>query len=214
MDFLSESILNYVEQHTSPEPELLHKLNRETNASVLMPQMLSGHVQGRFLKMLAAMINPKQMLEIGTFTGYSALCFAEGMNKEAVVHTIDINEERASLVHRYIKLAEAGNKIKTYIGNALEIIPEMQEVFDLVFIDADKKNYLNYYQLVFDKVRTGGYIVADNVLWSGKVVEKLTKKDEETAGIIQFNDFIEKDTRVENVLVLVRDGIMIIKKLR
>ncbi len=213
MDFLPEALENYIALHTSAEPELLRKLNRETHASVLMPQMLSGHVQGRFLKMLAAMINPVQMLEIGTFTGYSCLCFAEGMKEEATVHTIDINEERSSLVSRYIKEAGAGRKIKTYTGDALTIIPVIHEVFDMVFIDADKKNYLNYYNLVFNKVRKGGYIIADNVLWSGKVVEKIMKKDEETEAIKEFNDFITKDSRVENVLVPMRDGIMIVRKL-
>lgn len=213
MDFLPEALELYIENHTKPEPEVLKKLNRETHAHVLMPQMLSGHLQGRFLKMLTTMIQPKQVLEIGTFTGYSALCIAEGLQDGGTIHTIDINEELLNMVQKYIKESGAEKKVKTYTGNALEIIPKMNHVFDMVFIDADKKNYLNYYNIVFDKVRKGGYIIADNVLWSGKVVEKSAKPDEDTKSIMAYNDKVMNDPRVENVLVPIRDGLMIARKL-
>lgn len=213
MDFLPELLEKYVELHTTAEPEILKKLNRETHAKVLMPQMLSGHVQGRFLKMMSTMINPSQILEIGTFTGYSTLCLAEGLKEEGTIHTIDINEELTEMVKRYVKEAGAEKKVKTYAGNALDIVPSIKAIFDLVFIDADKNNYCNYYNLVFDKVRKGGYILADNVLWSGKVVEPVKKSDEETRGIIEYSNMVMKDKRVENVLVPIRDGIMISRKI-
>ena len=213
MEFLPELLENYIGTHTKPEPGNLKKLSRETHAQVLMPQMLSGHVQGRFLKMLTCMINPTQVLEIGTFTGYSCICIAEGMKDGGMVHTIDVNEELEPIVTRYIKESGVEKKVKTYVGNALEIIPAINEVFDMVFIDADKKNYSNYYDLIFNKVRKGGYIIADNVLWSGKVVEKASKSDEETKGIMEFNDKVTNDSRVENVMVPIRDGVMIIRKL-
>jgi caffeoyl-CoA O-methyltransferase len=213
MEFLPELLENYVGDHTKPEPEILKKLSRETHAQVMMPQMLSGHVQGRFLKMLSCMINPSQVLEIGTFTGYSSLCIAEGIKEGGMIHTIDINEELAPIVTRYIKEAGAEKKIKTYTGNAVDIIPTINAVFDMVFIDADKKNYVKYYELIFDKVRKGGFILADNVLWSGKVIEQSSKNDEETKGIVEYNNMVMADKRVENVMVPIRDGIMIARKL-
>ncbi|HSY76603.1 MAG TPA: O-methyltransferase [Bacteroidia bacterium] len=213
MNFLPEELETYIENHTKPEPEVLKKLNRETHAHVLMPQMLSGHLQGRFLKMLTGMIQPQHVLEIGTFTGYSALCIAEGLPDGGTIHTIDINEELLAMVQKYIKESGSEKKVKTYTGNALEIIPKMNEVFDIVFIDADKKNYLNYYNIVFDKVRKGGYIIADNVLWSGKVIEKSAKPDEDTKSIMAYNNKVMTDPRVENVLVPIRDGLMIARKL-
>lgn len=212
MNLLPEALENYIEAHTTAEPDTLKKLNRETHAHVLMPNMLSGHVQGRFLKMLTTMINPEQVLEIGTFTGYSGICIAEGMKENAMLHTIDINEELLSMVKQYVKEAGAEKKIKTYTGNALEIIPTLKHTFDMVFIDADKKNYVKYYDLVFDKVRKGGYIIADNVLWSGKVVET-GKTDEDTRSIMAYNDKVMGDARVENVLVPIRDGLMIARKI-
>jgi len=212
MNFLPEVLENYIEGHTKPEPSVLQKLNRETHANVLMPQMLSGHLQGRFLKMLTTMINPDHVLEIGTFTGYSGICIAEGMKENATLHTIDINDELLPMVKAYIKEAGMEKKIKTYVGNALEIIPTIHHTFDMVFIDADKKNYSNYYDLVFDKVRVGGYIIADNVLWSGKVVEG--KPDTDTKSIMAYNDKVNSDKRVENVLVPIRDGLMIARKLK
>jgi caffeoyl-CoA O-methyltransferase len=213
MNFLPEELETYIQNHTKPEPEVLKKLNRETHAHVLMPQMLSGHLQGRFLNMLTTMIQPQQVLEIGTFTGYSALCIAEGLPERGTIHTIDINEELLAMVQKYVKESGAEKKVKTYTGNALEIIPKINHVFDMVFIDADKKNYLNYYNIVFDKVRKGGYIIADNVLWSGKVIEKNAKPDEDTKSIMAYNEKVMNDTRVGNVLVPIRDGLMIARKL-
>lgn len=211
MEFLPEALEKYVEAHIKPEPEVLKKLNRETYAGVLMPQMLSGHLQGAFLKMISSMIHPSQILEIGTFTGYSCICLADGLKPDGTIHTIDINEELSDMVKRHIKEAGIEKKVKTYIGNALEIIPTIKETFDIVFIDADKKNYVKYYELAFDKVRKGGYIIADNVLWSGKVIEP--KTDEDTRAIMAYNDKVTADSRVENVLVPIRHGVMIARKL-
>lgn len=213
MDFLPGPIEKYVESHTREESDILKKLNRETYAKVLMPQMLSGHVQGRFLKMLSCMINPAQILEVGTFTGYSSICLAEGLKEGGMVHTIDINEELHPMVLRYIKDACMENKIKTYVGNALDIIPALNYTFDLVFIDADKTNYSAYYKLAIEKLRPGGFIIADNVLWSGKVTESLHQADDETKAIMEYNDMVMQDPGVENVLVPIRDGLMIARKL-
>jgi len=213
MNFFSETLEAYIENHTTPEPKVLKELNRATHAHVLMPQMLSGHLQGRFLKMLTCMIQPIQVLEIGTFTGYSGISIAEGLKDGGTIHTIDINEELLGMVQKYVKESGTEKKVKTYTGNALQIIPTMNHVFDMVFIDADKKNYSNYYDIVFDKVRKGGYIIADNVLWSGKVVEKSAKPDVDTKAIMDYNDKVINDPRVENVLVPIRDGLMIARKL-
>jgi predicted O-methyltransferase YrrM len=213
MDFLPENIEKYVDSHTREEPEILKKLDRETYAKVMMPRMLSGHLQGRFLKMICSMVNPTLVLEVGTYTGYSALCLAEGLKEGGMVHTIDINEELSPMVMRYIKEAGMEHKIKTYIGNALDIIPTLDYTFDLVFIDADKENYSKYYELAINKLRTGGFIVADNVLWSGKVTEPKHKADEETLSLMAYNDMITRDPRVENVLVPIRDGLMIARKI-
>jgi caffeoyl-CoA O-methyltransferase len=213
MDFLPELIEKYVDSHTREEPEVLKKLSRETYAKVMMPQMLSGHVQGRFLKMINCMVNPSQILEVGTFTGYSSICLAEGLKEGGMVHTIDINEELHPMVARFIKEAGMENKIKTYIGNALDIIPTLNYTFDLVFIDADKENYSKYYELAIPKVRRGGFIVADNVLWSGKVTEPIKKADGETKAIMAYNEMVTRDPRVENVLVPIRDGLMIARKI-
>jgi len=213
MDFLPENIDKYVEAHTSEETDVLKRLNRDTYAGVLMPRMLSGHLQGRFLKMLTSMIQPEQVLEIGTFTGYSAICLAEGMPDGAMLHTIDINEELHDMVRKFIKEARMENKIRTYVGNAMDIIPTIQHTFDMVFIDADKTNYSNYYELVLPKLHTGGYIVADNVLWSGKVTEPATEADDETKALMAFNEKVANDPRVENVLVPIRDGLMIARKI-
>jgi caffeoyl-CoA O-methyltransferase len=213
MNLLQDLLEKYVENHTTQEPEILKKLNRETHAKVLMPQMLSGHVQGRFLSMMSKMIQPLRVLEIGTFTAYSTLCLSEGLKEGGMIHTIDINAELAETVKKYVKDAGAEKKIKTYTGNALHIIPAINEIFDLVFIDADKNNYCNYYNMVFDKVRKGGYILADNVLWSGKVVEPVKTADEETRGIIEYSNMIIKDKRAESVLIPIRDGVMVSRKI-
>lgn len=213
MDFLPEEIEEYVAQHCENEPAILKKLNHETWEKVLVPRMLSGHVQGRILSMFSHMIEPEFVLEIGTYTGYSALCFAEGLKENGELHTIDINEELNDMVKRYIQEAGYTNKIKTHIGNALDIIPTLNKSWDLVFIDADKTNYSNYYDLVFDKVKKGGYIIADNVLWSGKVLDKYDTLDEDTKALVDFNKKIQADNRVQNVLFPVRDGLMVIRKL-
>jgi caffeoyl-CoA O-methyltransferase len=213
MDFISNDLSEYIENHTRAESSLLKKLNRDTYAHVLMPRMLSGHVQGRFLSMVSHMISPEAVLEIGTYTGYSAICLAEGLKCGGKLYTIDINEELESMVRKYFNEAGIEDRVDYIIGNALKIIPTMNIRFDLVFIDADKENYLNYYHLIFDKVKTGGYIIADNVLWSGKVAEKNSKIDKDTKALMDFNDFAHQDERVENIILPLRDGLMILRKL-
>ncbi len=210
MEFLPEALEQYVEQHTSFENEILQQLNRETHAKVMIPRMISGHLQGRFLAMMSKMIAPKTILEIGTYTGYSAICLAEGLQQDGKLHTIDINEELEDLVRQYFDKAGIADKTQYYIGNALDIIPTLPGNFDLVFIDADKINYANYYDLVIDRISPGGYILTDNVLWSGKVLDD--KKDKDTAAIDAFNKKLMNDPRVETVLVPIRDGILIARK--
>ena len=213
MEFLDEDLQQYCEDHTSPETEVLKKLNRETHANIMMPRMLSGHLQGRTLAMFSQMLRPQQILEIGTYTGYSGICLAEGLTENGTLHTIDINDELEDLVRRYFAEAGIENKVKYYLGNALEIIPTLDQTFDLVFIDADKINYSNYFDLVIDKVRPGGFIIADNVLWSGKVLEKFRKKlDKDTEALLHLNEKVQLDDRVENVLLPIRDGLLVIRK--
>ncbi len=214
MDFLPDEIQQYLNKHTSEPHELLKDLERETYAKILIPRMIAGHYQGRLLSMISKMIKPKQVLEVGTYTGYSALCFAEGLLDNGYVHTIDVNEELEPFVSKFISKSENKEKIKRYIGKASDIIPTLNEAWDIVFLDADKINYLNYYKLVFDAVKPGGYILADNVLWSGKVIdENEISNDADTKALNEFNKFIQEDNRVENVLLSVRDGIMIVRKL-
>ncbi|MBX2901036.1 MAG: O-methyltransferase [Cyclobacteriaceae bacterium] len=210
MEFLPDDIAAYVQAHTCAEPDLLKKINRDTHANVLKPRMLSGNVQGRFLSLVSNLMQPKRILEIGTYTGYSAICLAEGLAAGGKLITIDVNEELEARVRGYFLQAGLENKIEYRIGNALRIIPLLNETFDLVFIDADKENYLNYYNLVIDKVRPGGLILADNVLWSGKITQ--TKTDKDTRALQQFNDAIVADTRVQCVLLPLRDGIMMARK--
>ncbi|MBF9253415.1 O-methyltransferase [Pontibacter sp. 172403-2] len=213
MEFLDEELQQYADEHTSPESALLHKINRHTHLSVLKPRMLSGHMQGRILAMFSQMLQPRQILEIGTYTGYSALCLAEGLQAGGTLHTIDINEELEARVRGYFAEAGLSASIKYYIGNALDIIPGINAAFDLVFIDADKINYARYYDLVIDRVRPGGYIIADNVLWSGKVLARYRKKlDEDTKAVMDFNKKVHDDARVENLLLPVRDGLLIARK--
>ncbi|MBX2958011.1 MAG: class I SAM-dependent methyltransferase [Cyclobacteriaceae bacterium] len=212
MDILNADLLRYAEQHTSSESELLKRINRETHAQVLMPRMLSGHLQGRLLAMISCMLQPKAILEIGTYTGYSAVCLAEGLAPDGKLITIDINEELEERVRQYFNEAGLSKKVDYQIGNALDIIPKLQGPFDLVFIDADKENYARYYDLVFNLVPLEGYILADNVLWSGKVLDQ--KPDKDTRAIMDFNRKIQNDTRVENILMPVRDGIMIARKVK
>ena len=187
MEFLDPKLEEYIANHTQEESELLLKLNRDTNLKVLMPRMLSGHVQGRLLSAMSHMIRPNYILEIGTYTGYSALCFAEGLKEDGTIVTIDNNEELKSIHEEFLGGSEFGDKIDIRYGNALEIIPTLPNEIDIVFIDADKENYSNYFDLVIDKVRTGGFILADNVLWSGKVVEEVKNNDSSTKGIMAFN---------------------------
>lgn len=210
MDFLGGKLEEYVAAHSTQENDVLKALNRETNAKVMMPQMLSGHIQGRILSMISHMIMPKVILEIGTFTGYSGICLAEGLAENGKLISIDINEELEDMVRNYWEKAGISDKAQMIIGNALDILPKLNETLDLVFIDADKINYSNYYDLALNKVRQGGFIIADNVLWSGKVIEPGPDKD--TSAIINFNEKIQNDSRVENVLLPVRDGLMLIRK--
>ena len=213
MEFLDKDLEAYVEAHSENESDLLHDINRDTQLEVLKPRMLSGHLQGRVLSMLSHMIKPHQVLEIGTYTGYSALCMAEGLAENGHIITIDINEELADRVRESFDKSPYASQLSLQIGNALGIIPQLKETFDLVFIDADKENYLNYYKLCFDKVRSGGYIIIDNVLWSGKVLEKNRKKlDKDTEAILAFNKFVHEDDRVQNVLFPIRDGLMVLRK--
>ena len=214
MEFLDKELDEYIENHTQQESNILQELNRETYLNVLMPRMLSGHLQGRVLAMFSKMIQPQHILEIGTYTGYSALCLAEGLIENGHLHTIDIDEERDEMVRQYISKSDYKDKITTHIGPALEIIPNLKQQWDIVFIDADKINYANYYNLVLNNVRKGGFIIIDNVLWSGKVLEKnRTKIDKDTEAIMQFNDIVHQDDRVENVLFPIRDGLMVVRKL-
>tara|TARA_R110002072_G_scaffold302060_1_gene483547 strand:+ start:13888 stop:14529 length:642 start_codon:yes stop_codon:yes gene_type:complete len=212
MEFISKEIDEYVCAHTENEPELLQQLNRETHINVLIPRMLSGHFQGRVLSMLSHMIQPKNVLEIGTYTGYSALCFAEGLAENGKITTIDKNEELEDLVIKYLEKAGYKNKIDCIIGDALKIIPQLNEEFDLVFIDADKGNYVNYYNLIIDMVPSGGYIIVDNVLWSGKVIEEVDKDDIDTQTLVKLNKLVHEDKRVHEVLLPIRDGLMIVRK--
>lgn len=212
MEFITEEIDNYVCAHTENEPELLYQLNRETHLNVLIPRMLSGHFQGRVLSMISHMIRPKRILEIGTYTGYSALCLAEGMTADGQLITIDKNEELEDLVKEYVEKSDYKGRIECKIGIALDIIPELEGDFDLVFIDADKGNYLNYYKMIIDRVPSGGYILLDNVLWSGKVTEEVVDGDIDTQVLIDTNRFIHEDDRVQEVMLPIRDGLTIIRK--
>lgn len=212
MEFIAKELDDYCCSHTSQEDELLSKLNRETHVKILQPRMLSGHFQGRLLSMLSKMIRPEGILEIGTYTGYSALCMAEGLTESGKLITIDVNAQLEEFARSYFDKSEYANKIDYRIANAMELIPELDEQFDLVFIDADKQNYINYYHLVFDKVKPGGYILSDNVLWSGKVIQTEGKIDKDTALLKEFNELIQNDPRVENLLLPIRDGIMIARK--
>jgi caffeoyl-CoA O-methyltransferase len=213
MKLLSTAIEEYVEAHSLPESPLLKELRRETHLKVLSPNMLSGPIQGSLLAMLVRLIQPQRILEIGTFTGYSALWMAAAMPQGGKLITLDKNEELAGMVRHYIQQAGLQEVIQPMLGDAVALIPTLKETFDLVFIDADKINYPRYYELVFDKVRPGGLIVADNVLWHGKVVPAPDDKiDAKTQVIMDFNDQIQQDSRVENVLLPVRDGLMIVRK--
>lgn len=209
MHFISSELENYVEKHSENEPQLLADLNRETYQKVLLPRMLSGHFQGRVLSMLSKLIRPQNILEIGTYTGYSALCLAEGMQDSGFLHTIDIKEELVDLQRKYFDKSPWGKQIVQHLGQATDIIPNLDLEFDLVFIDADKENYLNYYEMIVPKMTKGGIILSDNVLWSGKVLEELNPKDISTSILLQYNKLLQEDPRVETVLLPIRDGLTV-----
>jgi predicted O-methyltransferase YrrM len=211
MNFISPELEQYAGIHTSPESELLARINRETHLEVLQPRMLSGHLQGRLLSLLSSLLKPKRILEIGTYTGYSALCLAEGLPNDGKLITIDVNEELQTRVQGYFNDSSYKGQIEYRIGDAMELIPTLPEMWDLVFIDADKKNYLNYYDLVIERMNPGGIILADNILWSGKVIDEAAQ-DRETVLLRQYNERIQADERVENILLPIRDGIMVARK--
>lgn len=212
MDFIDEKLEEYVVKHTSQESEVLYDLNRQTHINVLQPRMLSGHLQGRVLSMLSHMIKPRRILEIGTYTGYAAICMAEGLQENGELITIDRNHELEDMANSYFQKAGFQDRIKMIVGDALEEVPKLDKDFDLVFIDADKTNYLNYYNLLIDELPQNSYIIADNVLWSGKVLNEKEMTDPDTKALNEFNKVIQNDSRVENVLFPIRDGLMVIRK--
>ena len=211
-DIVNNKIEDYIRKNSSKEPEILKDLNKETYLKVLNPRMLSGHIQGRFLSIITKLIKPKKILEIGTYTGYSAICMAEGLIENGIIHTIDINEELVSIQNKYFAKSKCNNSIMQHVGDAISIIKNINEKFDLVFLDADKENYIEYYELVIEKVKKGGLIIADNVLWTGKVVEPEKDDDELTQYLIDFNKMINEDDRVENIILPLRDGLNVILK--
>ncbi len=212
MDFLPKDINDYCEKYTQKEDDVLYQLHRETHQKILRPRMLSGHLQGQLLSMFSNMISPDRILEIGTYTGYSAICLARGLKENGKLYTIDINEELEDFALSFFEKAGLGNQIELLVGDAMEIVPKLNQNWDLVFIDADKENYINYYNLVFDQLKSGAFIIFDNVLWSGKVTQTIDPKDKETVALVQLAEILEKDERVENVLLPVRDGLFMVRK--
>ena len=211
-DIVNNKIEDYIRKNSSKEPQILKDLNKETYLKVLNPRMLSGHLQGRFLSIITKLLKPKKILEIGTYTGYSAICMSEGLVENGIIHTIDINEELVSIQNKYFAKSKCNNSIIQHVGDARNIIKSINEKFDLVFLDADKENYIEYYELVIEKVKKGGLIIADNVLWTGKVVEPEKDDDELTQYLIDFNKMINEDDRVENIILPLRDGLNVILK--
>jgi len=209
MHFISEELENYIEKHSAAEPELLQQLNKETYQKILQPRMLSGHFQGRVLSMLSKIINPKHILELGTYTGYATLCLAEGLKSDGTIDTIDINEELEDIQQKYFNTSAFKDQIIQHVGNALDIVPTLNKKFDLVFIDADKENYINYWNLIVPMMNKGGIILSDNVLWSGKVLEEVQKNDKSTPILLEYNKIVNEDTRVETVLLPIRDGLTV-----
>ena len=204
---------HYILSHISPEDDYLRELDRETHLKVLRSRMLSGHLQGQILSMISCMVKPKFVLEIGTFTGYSAICLAKGLAEGGQLHTIEIDDELESIAQKYFLKSGMASRITQHIGDARQIIPSLNQPFDLVFIDADKREYCDYYKLVFDRIPVGGFLVADNILWNGKVVDPEAAEEEQTRGILDFNNTIQNDQRVRNVILPVRDGIMVVQKI-
>ncbi|MFD2917342.1 O-methyltransferase [Psychroserpens luteus] len=213
MYFLPEKLDDYIVAHSEEEPELLQQLTRETYQKILQPIMLSGPYQGRVLSMISKLIRPKTILELGTFTGYATLCLAEGLQSDGEIHTIDVNEELEDFQRKYFDKSGYGLQIHQHLGSALDIIPKLNQTFDLVFIDADKPNYVNYFNLIIDKLNPGGIILSDNVLWHGKVIEPLDKKDNSTKAVLEFNTLLKNDKRIETVLLPIRDGLTISRKI-
>ncbi len=209
MHFISEELENYIEKHSAAEPELLQQLNKETYQKILQPRMLSGHFQGRVLSMLSKILQPKHILELGTYTGYATLCLAEGLKNEGTIDTIDINEELEDIQQKYFNMSEFKDQIIQHVGNALDIVPTLNKKFDLVFIDADKENYINYWNLIVPMMNKGGIILSDNVLWSGKVLEDVQKNDKSTPVLLEYNKIVNEDPRVETVLLPIRDGLTV-----
>lgn len=209
MHFISEELENYAASHSENEPELLAALNKETHQKILQPRMLSGHFQGRVLSMLSKLVRPMHILEIGTYTGYAALCLAEGLQEGGTLDTIDNNEELADFQKKYFDRSEWKGQIIQHLGNALDIIPQLNKKFDLVFIDADKENYINYFHMVLPMMNRGGIILSDNVLWSGKVIEPVKQNDKSTLVLLEYNKLLKDDPRVETVLLPVRDGLTV-----
>lgn len=213
MHFIPEELDNYVVNHSEDEPELLKELTRETYQKILQPRMLSGHYQGRLLSMISKLTHPKNILEIGTYTGYSALCLAEGMQRDGELHTIDINEELLDFQRSYFDKSPYGKQIFQHLGNALEIIPSLNKTFDLIFIDADKDNYPAYFNVIIDKLNPGGIILSDNVLWSGKVIEPIKEDDFSTKALLEYNTLLKIDKRIETIILPIRDGLTISRKI-
>lgn len=209
---IDPKIETYIEEHATPETQVLKELNRQTHLRTFYPRMLSGHIQGKFLEMMCHMLQPKRVLEIGSFTGYSAIAMAQGIPNDGLVYTIEVNEEMATFIDEFVAKSGLEGKIRLLTGNALEIIPTIDEVFDLIFIDADKEQYVDYYHLAKKKLRPGGFIIADNVIWSGKVLENSTKTDKETQGIVAFNKIVKNDPEVEQLILSIRDGLFLIRK--
>jgi predicted O-methyltransferase YrrM len=209
MHFLSEELDTYVTHHSENEPELLAQLNRETHQKILQPRMLSGHFQGRVLSMLSKIINPTNILEIGTYTGYATLCLAEGLAENGTIDTLDIEEELVDFQRKYFDKSPWGEQITQHLGDALEIIPTLTKKYDLVFVDADKENYINYFHLIIPMMNKGGIILSDNVLWSGKVLEAIKPGDITTKIILEYNELLKNDARVETVLLPIRDGLTV-----
>ena len=212
MNFLPEVLDEYIVAHSEAEPELLQQLTRETHQKILQPIMLSGPYQGRVLSMISKLKQPKSILELGTFTGYATLCLAEGLQKDGEIHTIDVNEELVDFQRKYFDASAYGHQIFQHLGNALDIIPKLEKTFDMIFIDADKPNYVNYFHLLIDKLKAGGIMLSDNVLWHGKVVAPLDAKDASTTAVLAYNILLKNDPRIETVVLPIRDGLTISRK--
>jgi len=210
---MNEQIEFYCEMHSSKESDLLYRLNRETHLKILNPRMLAGHLQGGFLSMISKMLKPCNILEIGTFTGYSALCLAEGLQPNGELHTIEIDEELEEMITKYFNLSQHKENLHLHIGNALEVIPKLNKPWDLVFIDAEKTEYLHYYEMVLPQVKNGGFLLIDNVLWNGKVTEPIAENDRDTQAIVEFNRYIQHDARVKSLFLPLRDGLLLIEKI-